>query len=424
MNQRLPNVDSPRAIITALGSRGDVNPMLAIAIALKQIGFRPLVIVAEPYVDVVTALGLEAEIGISKELFAATIHHPDIWRPILGPRLLLGGLVAPTLAHLYGLIAKHHEPGRTVLLAHPLDLASRVFRDAHPETPLASIHLAPATIRCYHDPPQLSGGWLSVRNPEWAVRTAYRVVDRLLLRRWIEIPLNGFRRTLNLPPVRRPMEHWWYSPDRVLCLFPKSFGPTGLDDRFIACGFPHFDGPESNRIEPLSCLTTFTGPPIVFTPGSAHVGARKFFEIAVRYCREEQVEGLMLTADQSQMPSKLPKNVVVSGYVPLGRLLPNCRAIVHHGGIGTTSQALAAKIPQLICPMAFDQFDNGRRIAKWGLGLTVPMKRLDINRLRNALGGLSSAIYSHNAIADKSIPDEHSDFHSCVSEQICDLLRK
>lgn len=417
-----PPPDSPRAIITALGSRGDVNPMLAIAIALRCDGIRPLVIVAEPYVDVVRSLGLEAEVGISSELFHATINHPDLWRPVQGARLLLGDLVAPTLPDLYALIQRHHQPGRTILIAHPLDLASRIFRDAHPETPLASVHLAPATIRCYHDPPQMTVGLSNFRRPAWAVRLGYRLADRVLLRKWLEVPLNRFRSSLGLPPVRNPMEHWWYSPDRVLCLFPKTFGPKGLPDKFVYCGFPHYDGPETSNTNQLDLLKRFSGPPIVFTPGSAHVSARKFFETAVRYCESENAEGLLLTANPAQVPSKLPENVAIAGYIPLGKLLPHCRAIVHHGGVGTTSQSLAAGIPQIVCPMAFDQFDNGRRITNMGFGKMLPMNRLSVNRLRIAMGGLSSANHSPHAIDAETMQLNAGDFQARVVAEIRRLL--
>jgi rhamnosyltransferase subunit B len=49
-------------------------------------------------------------------------------------------------------------------------------------------------------------------------------------------------------------------------------------------------------------------------------------------------------------------------------LLPQVAALVHHGGIGTTAAALAAGIPQLIAPFAFDQFDNAARTVRLGVG--------------------------------------------------------
>jgi UDP:flavonoid glycosyltransferase YjiC (YdhE family) len=50
---------------------------------------------------------------------------------------------------------------------------------------------------------------------------------------------------------------------------------------------------------------------------------------------------------------------------------------VHHGGIGSTAQAIAAGIPQLVVPMAHDQFDNAERVARLGLGRFLLRKRFD-----------------------------------------------
>jgi len=47
---------------------------------------------------------------------------------------------------------------------------------------------------------------------------------------------------------------------------------------------------------------------------------------------------------------------------------------VYHGGIGTCAQAIRAGIPQLVAPMAVDQFDKAHHIRTLGLGVSVPMK--------------------------------------------------
>ncbi len=47
-------------------------------------------------------------------------------------------------------------------------------------------------------------------------------------------------------------------------------------------------------------------------------------------------------------------------------LVPRLAALVHHGGIGTTAQAMRAGVPQLITPFAHDQFDNAARVERLG----------------------------------------------------------
>ncbi|CAM9245428.1 unnamed protein product, partial [Phaeothamnion confervicola] len=57
--------------------------------------------------------------------------------------------------------------------------------------------------------------------------------------------------------------------------------------------------------------------------------------------------------------------------VPHGWLFPQCIAAVHHGGSGTTAAALRAGIPQVICPMAFDQFFWAERVEYLGYGVAL-----------------------------------------------------
>lgn len=108
--------------------------------------------------------------------------------------------------------------------------------------------------------------------------------------------------------------------------------------------------------------------PIVFTSGTAHHHCRAFFEAAAEACTQLKRPGLLLSTFPENFPHELPDTVRTLPYMSFKRLLPHCAAIVHHGGIGTTSQALAAGIPQLIRPMAFDQFDNASRIENLGCG--------------------------------------------------------
>jgi rhamnosyltransferase subunit B len=72
-------------------------------------------------------------------------------------------------------------------------------------------------------------------------------------------------------------------------------------------------------------------------------------------------------------------------YVPLSALLPHVAVLVHHGGIGTTAEALRAGTPQLVAPFAWDQFDNGARVAALGAGLVLPARRMRTRPLTRAL---------------------------------------
>jgi len=87
----------------------------------------------------------------------------------------------------------------------------------------------------------------------------------------------------------------------------------------------------------------------------------------------------------------LPDNVYLLDYAPYEWLFPKMAAIVHHGGSGTTAQALRSGKPSLILPSVFDQYYWAKRIVSLGVGPEpIPIGRL-MSRQRG-LAQLQSAI--------------------------------
>jgi UDP:flavonoid glycosyltransferase YjiC (YdhE family) len=62
--------------------------------------------------------------------------------------------------------------------------------------------------------------------------------------------------------------------------------------------------------------------------------------------------------------------------------------VVHHGGIGTTAQALAAAVPQLVMHMAHDQPDNAAHVLRLGVGKPISPKSFRAPAVTKALGEL------------------------------------
>lgn len=64
-------------------------------------------------------------------------------------------------------------------------------------------------------------------------------------------------------------------------------------------------------------------------------------------------------------------DILVINYVDFAHVFPQLSAVIHHGGIGTTAQAIKAGVPQIIRPIMYDQPDNAWRVTKLGLGGVV-----------------------------------------------------
>jgi UDP:flavonoid glycosyltransferase YjiC (YdhE family) len=83
---------------------------------------------------------------------------------------------------------------------------------------------------------------------------------------------------------------------------------------------------------------------------------------------------------------ELPPTALVIGHTPHGKLFPRCAAVVHHGGAGTTANAARSGVPQVLVPHFLDQFYWCHRV--WRLGLSpppVPRSTLQVEPLAEAL---------------------------------------
>ena len=76
-----------------------------------------------------------------------------------------------------------------------------------------------------------------------------------------------------------------------------------------------------------------------------------------------------------QLPAPLPSFARHCEFAPFRLLFPYCAAVLHHGGVGTTTKAVAAGTPQLILPVAFDLVDNAKRVKQLGVGDWLKVKR-------------------------------------------------
>jgi UDP:flavonoid glycosyltransferase YjiC (YdhE family) len=129
---------------------------------------------------------------------------------------------------------------------------------------------------------------------------------------------------------------------------------------------------------------------VAFTAGTANASSHSFFDASARACRLSGRRGLLLTQHAAQLPAALPPHVARFGYVPFAALMPRLSALVHHGGIGTTSQALRAGVPQLVRPMGFDQFDNARRVLALGVGRQLLPRRYEPAAVARVLDELTA----------------------------------
>ncbi|MEO7275460.1 MAG: nucleotide disphospho-sugar-binding domain-containing protein, partial [Vicinamibacterales bacterium] len=82
---------------------------------------------------------------------------------------------------------------------------------------------------------------------------------------------------------------------------------------------------------------------------------------------------------------RVPTNARVERWVPHSELLPRADVVVTTGGTGTVLATLAAGVPIVVVPMAWDQPENAWRIADSGAGIRVTARRCTPDAIRRAV---------------------------------------
>jgi len=340
-------------LLVPFGSAGDVYPFLGLGAELRRRGHRVTMITAGYFEQLALKAGFEFAPFTSREVYLEVIGDPDLWHPQRSVPLLARRSVIPAIEVVYRLIAERYQPGETAVVAGSLAFGARVAQEKL-GVPLTTIHLQPVVFRSRYEPPIHPGlGW--IRQVPVPLRPAvFRLMDYMVDNIYAG-PLNAFRAGLGLAPIRRVMDGWWHSPQSTLALFPKWFAAPQPDwprqVQFLE--FPMYDGGGLESVPPgLQAFLDAGDPPIVFTSGSAMATGEEFFAAS----------------------AAAAANFVTSA-----------AAFVHHGGIGTSAQALRAGVPQLVAPCSYDQLDNAARLQRLGVSVTVLRKRYTADHVASAL---------------------------------------
>jgi rhamnosyltransferase subunit B len=189
-------------------------------------------------------------------------------------------------------------------------------------------------------------------------------------------------------------------PDLTLLLFPAWFAAPLPDwpQPHLQADFALYDpNPEAALSVALQAFLAAGPAPLVFTHGTGNRQASAYFAAARDATVQLRRRAIFLTPHASQVPADLPSDILWQDYVPLRALLPHAAALMHHGGIGTTAEALRAGTPQLIIPLSHDQFDNAERVRALGAGA-----RLDATRVTPArLAGALERLLASSGLADR-----------------------
>ena len=371
-----------RIVLSNIGTFGDINPLVALALELRRRGHTPVMALPAVYIPKVVPLGIEfhplrPDIDPTNTLLVEMVYDVN-----KGTETGLRKFLFPVLRQTYAdLLDAATKPARAdLMLLGELNYAGPLVAEVT-GIPWASYVLAPFSFFSAYDPPVLPPyPKLARADKLMGMGRAMRRLARFVTRKWPE-PIYELRRELGLPMGANPIFDAKHSPDLVLALFSRVLGVEQKDwpANVLITGFCFYDAdPNSPQAialpENLERFLAAGEPPVVFTLGSAAVlAAGDFYEQSARAAQRAGVRAVLLIgADPRNRPqSALPDSICLAEYAPYSALFPRASLVVHQGGVGTTAQCLRAGRPMLIMPYSHDQPDNARRMKRLGVARVI-----------------------------------------------------
>ncbi len=399
-----------RVAIQTLGTRGDVQPYIALARGLSERGHDVQIAAPVQFEAMVGGHGItfaplpgeilelidrpagKAALASSRGFGAGLKllkHMRPLMRPLLDAEWAAVRTFAPDVivGHPKSLAAPHMAEalGCPYVLASPLPGFTPTSAFPTPLLPFAS--LGPFN-RISHALATLGPGLLfGKRIREWRKKA---------------IGVDRRRSTASL----RSGTIYAYSPKVVPV--PPDWGSDVL-----VSGYWFLDSDDWQPSEGLAAFLEAGEPPVYVGFGSMPgLDPQGLTSTVVEALGRTGKRGLLATGGGALGAVSTPANVHVIAGAPHDRLFPRVAATIHHGGAGTTAAALRAGRPTVVCPFFGDQPFWGRRVAELGVGpdpldpkaltvesLAAAIMAMDDLSMRSRAAALGTAIRKEDGVA-------------------------
>ncbi|MEO5825653.1 MAG: glycosyltransferase [Gemmatimonadales bacterium] len=380
-----------RILLTTLGSYGDINPFVGLALGLKARGHEAAIATSAFYREYIEAAGIRC-IVIRPDVDPSDLETVRrITSPLFGTRYLIKTLLMNAVRDSFDDL-RAAAPEFDLLVTHPITFAGPVVAEEL-RMPWISTVLSPISFFSAHDMPVVPPApWLRRLHRIPGLSRSLVAGARAASRSWAA-PVASLRRDRGLPPGANPMFEGQHSPRGVLALFSRVLAQPQPDWPAQA----QLTGPIFHSANGGAQLDAATlafldhGPaPVVFTLGSTAVAvADEFYAVSAAAAARLGVRAVLVTGGHERnVPPALPPSVHVMPVASFPDLLPRAAAVVHPGGVGTLHHALAAGLPMLVVPHGNDQPDNAHRARELGVARVTYPSRYKVGAVSRNLAAL------------------------------------
>ncbi len=376
--------------LIAAGSRGDVQPYVALGTGLHQAGHSVRVLASSDFRELVTATGLQftdmggstAEVARSMDSMLERGNFLEILSSM--------GDSARRMVRQAAVSGMEACRGSDVIVA---GLGGFFIGNTLSEK--LGVRFVPAFVYPFTPTREFASVLappIPVQLPGWANRISHLMAQQMMWQTFRVADAKARREILHIPPapffgpfgsLERAGQTVLYGYSRHVIPIPADWNTSKQ-----VTGFWPLEPPQG--WEPPDNLADFlqSGPPPVYIGfGSmTHRKPEEVTEMVLLALARTGQRGVLAAGWGGMGGGVLPKSVFPIGSIPHGWLFPRMAAVVHHGGAGTTAAGLRAGVPAVITPFFGDQPFWGERIRALGVGPDpIPRSRLTADNLAQAI---------------------------------------
>lgn len=385
-----------KILIFTLGSRGDVQPYLALGKGLQAAGHHVTLSTSSSFENFITEQGLNY--GYMSNDFIEFMDSAS------GKEAMESGGNAFGLVKSMLQTIKKSQTIIREILQDSWKTAQEVHPDLivfHPKS-VGGPHLAeklgipavlalPVPVLVPTDE-FIAPGFPTMKLGKWFNKLSYQLIHKGY--RAYDKVVNEFRQATlgldKLPKNASPLHMTNGAPIPVLHAYSEHVWPRPHDWPETAHITGYWFLENTEQWQPPAELEAFlqNGEPPVYVGFGSMAGRdpQRMAEIVIAALQKAQVRGIIATGWGGLDASNLPESIFMIESVPHEWLFPRVSAVVHHGGAGTTAAGLRAGRPTIICPFLVDQPYWGARVHALSVGSQpIPQKKLNADNLSVAI---------------------------------------
>ena len=389
-----------KIVLQTWGSNGDIRPFVALARALSAAGHK--VVLLATCIDNTDYSGITEKSAVEfiKAPPVVDLDIPAFLQKTTGPgnlpgdnlrfiRLLMGKLFFPFQEMMFEEALKHCADADLAigyLLCYPLRAAAQIRKIPH-----ISLSLWPGLVPSSHYiQPGMPDFGRFINKAGWKI--IYATLNFLLKKE-----IQRFWTSKGLAPFKNLHEDIFLSEKlNLVAASPVLFhAPPDWGKRHVLSGFLNVPDDTENFKMPraLSDFLESGESPVFMGLGSMQTIQPDYCtELLINAARKSGRRAIVHTNSDKYPPGFYDENIFLTGNIPHHRIFPSCRAILHHGGAGTTHAASRAGCPSVIIPFIDEQLSWGRILHKLGIAAKpLPFVRATPDKIAALLQEVSSS---------------------------------